>query len=1170
MGIVRGIIALLLFWACGSGDSGLKNTVGPKNKNKELLTVCADADLHINVLDKNNFKKIFECFELDANHSEITNLIFNIDQSLFDSVWAPANKAFFSSSQGRKKLVGLIQNELGRTGKDEIGKLLSSSTEFARKFKLFKHLSEQLKTNQGFLPNKKTVSAVANFYKAEPESFQASGTKLGDFLNNYKSQSKAEFYKVMGHHLFSSNLGESLSRFWKSAPVGLNDKSIYDLLFYISKLDESFFKNLNSVRTTIDTDVGNCSGSGIYKIDQTIELSEQMENLASGDLIRFLDGLNRLNFKFSLYQTVCGQNSYNQKIERLLRKATEFFSMNGAFKVSYSILSAIEIDKRTLPFSLIDFMNSDFMKSTSMLLAGIREAGKLQELSKVLEELFSHSNFLRSREMADGNKFIFGDSDLLNLLRKLNEEEGFFEFFLRHIVLGKSYPFSANFLMNIQKAYPDLMLNIQKSFESDMLVQEYFLEIQKFINTEAGSLALQKFLDSNELGDILNLILKDEATKDADGDEDLASTLKVPSDYVSPVLSTKVKKCLESIRRSSFAQSKVPNMVENFVNECSSGLDTNMSVMFFSWANNLDKILMEKKGVRFSTDYGLISNELMSFYLTTVLVMEKSYDGEKSFAKAALELADSVLLNKRFIDLFQSAVGWLGEYEVFQSILSKGFDYLLENKGHNYELGLANLFKEQDGGEIDLILDVKREVYEHFPRRGVVETRLLAPLLIEVVELLKDNKAYRPFGDIGYKSSIKDALMFLYESSAPSTEKSVSKYLKDKDEVQISMLLSERFEATISEISFSNNFYGTYFINELAQAKKYKSKVSSLGNYIKFLRLSGAVFRVTDFLPKESRYAFKNIDQTYDSLSEIATVAGNNFVPFVHGFLNSVRASSIEEVNDFSAFKRPDQNKSKGHTSRVLTWLAERAIFSKLGLILRRNFPDIKKIVTTDEFKQLQKGINLFSVRELETELNTLFGNPELPKLINKMDGKWEEILTSSNLHSLYRILKGFLSLELEDQRSALKILNKIISKQEILKLDTFESLEVISKLTSSVAPLNGILYSLEQEILGLLENDDLLLKIVSKFENIGTPSINSDYLYTVFSDPAFSLDPVIAALGKMKKQTGSYRYVFDVLSLLSEEGSLLKLADDILVMRREETESFLKEILSKFSLTNQ
>jgi hypothetical protein len=176
----------------------------------------------------------------------------------------------------------------------------------------------------------------------------------------------------------------------------------------------------------------------------------------------------------------------------------------------------------------------------------------------------------------------------------------------------------------------------------------------------------------------------------------------------------------------------------------------------------------------------------------------------------------------------------------------------------------------------------------------------------------------------------------------------------------------EKIETVIREISFSNNYYGSFFVNSISATEDYSKKVGSLQKQLNLMHAFRGFMKFINFIPKDAKVMLRNVKPSYPGLIEAGVDFDNsilggkkNYSDLLQALLTALTKTSKIEYQDFFHLKKPDMDIGMNHNSEVLVRVVELG----LGTLMQQFFIEQQKqngFFHSEDFKKIDE--NLFTL----------------------------------------------------------------------------------------------------------------------------------------------------------------------------------------------------------------
>ncbi len=201
------------------------------------------------------------------------------------------------------------------------------------------------------------------------------------------------------------------------------------------------------------------------------------------------------------------------------------------------------------------------------------------------------------------------------------------------------------------------------------------------------------------------------------------------------------------------------------------------------------------------------------------------------------------------------------------------------------------------------------------------------------------------------------------------TRKEVEIY-KDGLKVKLSLNGMERLELLLKNAAFLDGFFGSYFVNTIAQARSYRAGVDVARRYITMFGYFGFAYRRIDRrLPDETPQVVHNIDELFDIFYEIEQIAGFAGTE-AQEVIRVLQRSSPEHLANFNIFRTSLHEQMYGHGFQILSLMSQKGYLKTLTDTLqqyRATQPDFRAHLRLIQRSVFSERNHPFLIRWFET-----------------------------------------------------------------------------------------------------------------------------------------------------------------------------------------------------------
>ncbi len=947
MKILTLILALLTIVSCGKSPQKISKSIKEDFYIKEKGKNCQSLNLYSNIADKKNIQSLFECLKFDKSYPELYKKIKSVEESEFNIFNDIFNRTYFKNTKTRNKLLESLINKTSKSSSRSLSHLIKSF--LAKK----ENLSSLVNITESLKAEKVDVSADFLFAYLKFMSSLKSEVEYGrkvfakDFLQN---DVKGKFSQFLKSFLEDILLGDTEKKAFINF---LNDKDwISDFFKNISKdafqniafflvENPDFLKGVKTYQRGINESRFNCSEqSQSYIVDHRVELNWQLENLFYLNLKNFNVEMRDLVTRFRLYSEICFQDDFNPIISKLLKTFNQFINIDGGFNLLKKF-AQLSLDK-----DIDDELIINFFMSKSFT-----------ELNEVLKMLYGKENFL------DGIYILLkslDESDYENIKNILNtlETDPSFVRSLRRVWLeslsqsdhDNLIGYVVDMFITSKDIYPafKLMNSVVESLPNE---SKLFLELvlqsdiklrevsEYLLNDENAFEELLQFFEEDALFSIISLIQKN--------DEKLIFSI---DDQVKeePLFRSQVKKsdkCLGRLIALSSELSLV-KYISLYPLECIAKEDKkeNFAIKIVRWAKIMNSQFSKLYDLNIVSEYGILNTRFMHFLHQMVHVTTKYVSSAGDFSKETVNTVKNFLFKRKYINSIESALDWVLKIDQEKGLISPVLDVTKDLNSNDFDRTLKYGF--------DLLAELSFEDFGY-------KCRYLKDCAISISsieeELRKNNLLLS-------KKVITKVLLELKESDF-LVEDYIELIRFLGSESQRFGLRAKSIERILSSVDFENSYYAIFFINKLAEAKNYRSTVTSLKKNFKLATKLSSTFKMMRIFPRDIKTRFKSVNSNLDILDEFnRDIPGKDYSygDVLIGLMRSIQKLSPARSRSIRKVSLPRSKKVFGHYGHYLTALSSKGYLSELSHLLKINIANSAQTnISFSDIEILLEKINL-------------------------------------------------------------------------------------------------------------------------------------------------------------------------------------------------------------------
>ena len=366
---------------------------------------------------------------------------------------------------------------------------------------------------------------------------------------------------------------------------------------------------------------------------------------------------------------------------------------------------------------------------------------------------------------------------------------------------------------------------------------------------------------------------------------------------------------------------------------------------------------------------------------------------------------------------------------------------------------------------------------------------------------------------------------------------------------------------------------------------------------------SAGFFRHIGIFPDKTKWAFKNIMQTYDSLIELNEPhlqpdgQVEQYGDLIQAILTLVVASSSPESQAYSPFQKPKTQMLNNHNGMFIAKLTEKGILSHLANWIRLvSQNDLRSILENEKFKIVDQNINaLLSNRILKSLMKEVLNSDHIPLMVEDFahviydaNGKSRDSLIDIFFDSVYLLANNKNELA---EKNILKFIKLIcLNYDKIRELFIHKNTngfinfvsETINKFSqlqqsdqaSTINMLAQVMESLAfNEMTQLFKSQhfwqlisELVDSVVSYSQN---PDYNTGFMSQMLDDELLTFAPLQKMINSVWERDHSLQYFENIISLLSKQSggktNLEHALVELFVNKQDELDEFLTDMFDKF-----
>lgn len=1231
-------LVVLILFSCGKQKAELNSSLVNSYDGKTTSSSCRGLDLTHNILRKESALKIFGCIGWKEEFPALNKYLVDLSDKDFDLIFSPLNKAFFENINKRNEFLKFIQQKVSKQEIKKIGQeirtLLKDDVLMSTIFKLIQDLNFKLPSKDLFLNLIDLLKAIS----------KTNNQKKHDVIDSIKKIESIEVGKNIFDNLKLSVLNQVVTPQSKfigniknfldpnSWPVNFlnkyNSKEIFSLITYASN-QRKLNNDLASMQTTIELNLNNCyEFNSVYELSYEAEFEEQLRLLATTNKVTFLMDLFELSERFSLFNNICPYETFNQTSSRVLSHMRDYAIMPGGHELLKALANtSINQNELYLIFDMIkskafnllaqmavydENSQSNLLKNTHNLLKEYR----IKDFNKLSDALGLAGPEIREGKLAPFSK--------LTKLEKIHLAD----ILLKDFLLEKDLFINVNLLSKFMNKYGGIYTSYQNEITENKIDYAFWIYgFSKKLDNKIFKDELIRFLDEDVFFKLISIISNDNTVVISSKSMDKETVIERKNEEIDAKEEDELIQCLAEFNQLSQRDYDFWYLLDNYPKTCISLVNQkSMTSYIFQWTLDIDKIFEDKVGERFSYKYGMIAPDMMSFYHSLIHIVNSHLDKSDGYINHVILNIRNELFKKGLMTILEDSTLLLDRVGNKSTIIEKTMQKIIESDPQKFDLTLKTLLKpiifseslstlpdyscksanSQIGGvtcfsEADLN-DFLQDISLFLIRDNGARKKLYESL----VDFILGSKGVMiPFESRKQKKKkldLDEVVRFLFDMTNEKTRKKITYETKNTTK-QFYANRAERLEVVIREISFLNNFYGAFFMNTVSRAKKYYKKVKSMKKNVSVMNSAAGYFRRRGVFPEETKWAFRNIFESYSSLYELeqrhAQPDGGYrmYGDFIQSLLTMAVETSSYQSQKYSPLQKPKPNMVKKHNGMFITRITDFSLLSQAGQWLRTiSGNDVISIVGSSNFKLINKKLQkLVSPKETKSLFEYILTHKNKDLILSDFShfifGLGDEERTNYlNLlwNGLKIISRGASNYDGDKFVPLLKLIVKnydSLRDYELFNSDR-ETIKEIAEYVSKVEKLSdqelklllnaGVHFITSIDIVEFetLLKDKQFIDSISNLKRslikyLRTPDYNTGFLRSFLYDEQLSFIPLQQMMINTYVAQGDFLYfknIIRVLSLKNSEQSNLEVAlrevfdkkDDIVI-------KFLTDIFNKF-----
>ncbi len=1247
-------IILVVLTACtGQKPASMKNsTVSKRPVSAECSTISFDGE----VLTKENVLKIFSCSGWAKQYPALTEKIAAADSVKINHALRIFNQELVSNKTQRKSFFSFISQS------EASGKLPKVSLLLEKSFgehKLLSQLSrvmnlslQQKKTknllqmisadNNQNIKNLKSLKNVVNAYEDnrqdlnmilaedEDDKFQERLLTLADDLSFLETKN----WNYLAQMIYGN--GSALKE-W--SVEGL-DADVTPLLNIIE--NPEFVFNMRYLNNSIERGIPchNSANKNDFNVYVKQELKHKIESLKNDSAEKFeltiLHGLS----KYMAFHDFCQEGKAKQGLDSF------YGTLNAAFSIipsahDFSFLKKIHNIFGEDRFVLLKFLSSQNFKQWDDLFILLKSKDLDVNFVKTLysmlasvkdEDLKVISDWAMEIQNPDSqtSRWVSAWSDVWAQLSKEEKQE-----FIKYLGLLSKEDISLVSLVSLttdlMQIFPELSSHLaealsDESYQNDLA---YLLEV---LGDEKAEKELAHFFSSDGLFEFLRIMTQQNEKKPITARAD-ALTLAYIARPTVEHKKNKTELCFQSLTEAYEKDSSYHMLVINLPDNCRSVLaEAGFVGQIYLWMNNSHHYFKNERQVDdFHASAGVWSPPMLHFIFTAAIQADRTLRSANGLGiRANIDAIHKTVTNPdlletfhQFSEVFIEAVSDISFDQRLNKYLQKLTNEDMLNFGKSFFVLVDDVneprtevnIRPTSCKDLDPNMGAQNCLSNSEITKGVLDILRISTkkneegksLIKELVRWLHpEGKIPLPFNSkkptFTYNADLEEVIRFAHDLSSPKTQEDFS-FNNGTVVKELKGTTFDRLEVVMREISFTNNFYGAYFKNDVAGFKSYRKDMIKAKKLLNWLDRLGGVMRKTGSLPIETAWKLDNVRNTFWSLVEVSDEyhqpdgSVKTYNNLIQSLLASVATSSPLKTQDFNAYRLPKGGIVDGHNGLFMTRMVEVSGLRHLGRFVHSRFGDLSSL-KTPEFQQVNKNlIGRYKLNVIQDELQRILETylyhdrdqinliiEDAISFISTLDENQQKKLESLLLKGVLimsdksipeeRIFQGAKGFEMMIKMwpEIREILKGIKNPSKLLGLAD----DLMEKILHDKSEKSFMAFVMESELIELSEVENLLgkkdfrFKVIEMFNQFLSMNIESDGLNWIETlkqiavSETMKWDPVKAWLSHAVspgEKNLTLTLLIQVLGEKNAEGYRLKtVMDELFVNHRDHLNQFLDE----------
>jgi hypothetical protein len=1132
--------------------SELKSNSQPLRPNE---AACSSVVFEGEILTKKNVQHIFECTGWAKSYPDLFRAIVNSNEDSFNHSFKVINENLFSTKSKRQTFFKLLIDLESQGQLDVLAKMIELSLQ---EHNIFTQLNQILESVQIGSDHRTTLMKVLS---KKPEENIKNLKMLRNFLEKYEiyKPDVSKIFEESDHPRINQRLiiildelfskpnkqdWDLLSEILQGNVVNLHDwflsssqNSVDTLLNIIT--DHKFITDIVFLKKSLNEGIvcKNFANEKNFHISVSKELKHKIEALKFGPKDEVANHLLHGMTKYLAFQEFCLEKNQKQGLDSFIRILRHIYGLLSSDH-DYQLIKSLHVLFRADHYKLIDFLSTATFSEVTEELKLLRKKDQHDVLVTLMHQWLSEINPDDLRNLSEITKDLSDDQSrfsmwyqawsslwpLLTVEQKQQIVKFIKIFFSDELESSKAI----DSLIKLFQEFPNLTSGLADALDD----QKYQIDLRYLIATLSTG-AVQKdmshFLSNKGLFDLMRILTKESESqfqnKSLTPKE--SNSLVLEKSYVLKSFTDKKKVCFDRLYTDYLKRPDYYFLVNTLPDECKASLgQTGFVGQIYLWMN-LSNNFFESRGIKdYHTGTGVWAPHMLHFLFSSALLADHqlvSTNGKRGIRNNIDEI-HRVLTQDDFLEVFHRFSKLI--FHVDQKInFSKNFSsYIQINDDKHFEKLIRDSFelsmditpirysphKDILCAQLDANLGADPCLKdEEIEKKSIQILRILKRKNEQDSSLMKELLAWmHPESVLKNHTSIEEVIRFLHDLSSDATKKSF--IYRDASGKKISTGTAlDRLEVLIRDIGFLNNYFGSYFKNEVASASNYRNYLISSKKTMVLLDVSSPALRSLKGLPKESAWKLKNVRNTYDSLIEISDEyqqpdgTQKRYDHFIQGLLQSIVRSSKLSTQDFNPYQFPRAEKVEGHNGSFLTHLVEMSALRYLSLAVRSYISNDLHELKNPLFQMVNNNlIRRFELNSIQAHAQDL-----LDKYLDNDQNQINQIMRdlielNSQLNADEKELIRNIGFKL-----LILISNKDIDQKNIKEFTSF--IEPLIKYWPQIYPLikstpnKAQLLRKLNDFLDMLNQRPVLTNQLLN-ELIGLRIINSENIHRLFSDQEF------------------------------------------------------------------